>query len=92
MKLTCHVHDGWQMHIRPASPTRAWMDATPEKYAYRCLLLSIANTHGWEIFTPAGFWCMWNGDESAAGVQIRADRDMPSGHAPVSIFGVRLCD
>jgi len=89
MKLTCYVHDGWQMHIRPAPSTRAWMDATPEKYAYRCLPLSIANTHGWEIFTPAGFWVMWNGDESATGVQIMSDRDMPSGHAPVSIFGAR---
>jgi Family of unknown function (DUF6065) len=77
------------MHIRPAPPTRAWMDATPERYGYRCLPLSIANTHGWEICTPAGFWVMWTGDESSAGVQIRTDRDMPPGHAPVSIFGAR---
>ena len=92
MKLTCYVHDGWQMHIRPAPSTRAWMDATPEKYAYRCLPLSIANTHGWEIFTPAGFWATWTGDESAAGVQIRSDRDMPSGHAAGFDIWCQDCD
>jgi hypothetical protein len=87
MKLQCFVHDGWRMHIRPARPTRAWMDETPERYGYRCLPLAIANTHGWEIFTPAGFWCMWNGGASSADVQIRTDPDMPPGCAPVSIFG-----
>lgn len=87
MKLQCYVHDGWIMHIRPAPTTRAWMDVTPERYAYRCLPLSIANAHGWEIYTPAGFWVMWSGGPSAADVQVRADPDMPPGHAPVSIFG-----
>jgi hypothetical protein len=75
------------MHIRPAPPTRSWMDATPEKYAYRCLPMSIANAHGWQIFTPAGFWAMWTGGQSSADVQIRTDPDMPPGHAPVSVFG-----
>jgi hypothetical protein len=87
MKLTCYVHDGWTMYIRPAPVARAWMDATPERYAYRCLPLSIANAHGWEIFTPAGFWCMWTGGSSSADVQIRTDLDMPPGFAPASIFG-----
>ena len=32
--------------IRPARPTRDWMDRTPEKYVYRCTPLSAANTMG----------------------------------------------
>ena len=28
---------------------RAWMDATPHSFAYRCLPLTVANSHGWEI-------------------------------------------
>jgi Family of unknown function (DUF6065) len=28
---------------------RAWMDATDQRFAYRCLPLNIANAHGWEI-------------------------------------------
>ncbi len=35
--------------IRPAESKRQWMDDSPQSYAYRCLPLTIANTHGWEI-------------------------------------------
>src|SRR5690348_7891408 len=87
MKLTCYVNDGWTMHIRPARATRAWLDATPERYGYRCLPMTMANAHGWEIYTPGGFWAMWTGGQSSSDVQIRIDPDMPPGHAPVSIFG-----
>src|SRR5271165_1161304 len=52
MDFLCYLHEGWQPLIRPAEPTRAWMDATPEAFAYRCLPLNIANAHGWEILPP----------------------------------------
>ncbi|WP_042832409.1 DUF6065 family protein, partial [Xanthomonas citri] len=47
MKLIAHVLDGHTLDIRPAPHERAWMDATEQRYAYRCLPLAIANAHGW---------------------------------------------
>ncbi|WP_428489276.1 DUF6065 family protein [Rhodopila sp.] len=87
MDFLCYLHKGWQPLIRPAEPTRAWMDATPEAFAYRCLPLNIANAHGWEILTPVGFEAYWRGGASTADVIIRADDGMPSASAPVSLFG-----
>ena len=43
MKLTAYVIDGHTLDIRPAPIERAWMDNTAQRYAYRCLPLSIAN-------------------------------------------------
>ena len=67
MDFLCYLHEGWQPLIRPAEPTRAWMDATPEAFAYRCLPLNIANAHGWEILTPGGFSAYWRGGAEDGG-------------------------
>ncbi len=87
MDFLCYLHEGWQPLIRPAEPTRPWMDATPEAFAYRCLPLNIANAHGWEILTPVGFEAYWRGGPTTADVIIRADPGMPPASAPVSLFG-----
>ena len=87
MDFLCYLHEGWHPLIRPAEPTRPWMDRTPELFAYRCLPLNIANAHGWEILTPAGFEAYWRGGSSTADVVVRPDVGMPSSSAPVSLFG-----
>jgi hypothetical protein len=87
MDFLCYLHEGWHPLIRPAEPTRPWMDATPEAFAYRCLPLNIANAHGWEILTPSGFEAYWRGGATTADVIIRSDAGMPLASAPVSLFG-----
>lgn len=87
MDFLCYLHEGWNPIIRPAEPTRDWMDATPEAFAYRCLPLNIANAHGWEILTPVGFSAYWRGGATTADVIIRADAGMPAASMPVSLFG-----
>ena len=47
--LECFVEDGADFRMRPAPHRRDWMDESPDRYAYRCLPLAIANTHGWEL-------------------------------------------
>ncbi len=47
--------------IEPAPVKREWMDETPNKFAYRCLPLSMANSMGWVIRCPAKFMVTWNG-------------------------------
>src|SRR5688572_15701160 len=67
--------------IRPAPPARAWMDETPERFAYRCLPLVIANTHGWELLCPAPFEVYWNGGVGLNDLKV-VDAEDPSKAGP----------
>lgn len=87
LDFICYLQPGWRMLIRPAEPTRPWMDASPEAFAYRCLPMNIANAHGWEIITPAGVNAYWQGGGLPSDVIIQSDPDMPHDMAPVAIFG-----
>jgi hypothetical protein len=87
MDLTCYLHPGWAPLLRPAPPSRAWMDATPEAFAYRCLPLNIANAHGWEILSPFGFEACWTGGSAPKDVLVRLDRAGEAAFAPVALFG-----
>jgi hypothetical protein len=73
MKLIAYLIDGHRMDIRPAPVERDWMDATGDRFAYRCLPLNIANAHGWEILCPASFSAVWNGEEDLAAIEIKFD-------------------
>ena len=73
MKLIAYVADGRRIDLRPAPPERAWMSATDQRFAYRCLPLNIANAHGWEILCPSGFVALWNGGNGKDAIEIIAD-------------------
>jgi len=60
-RLTCYRTIAQPPRLAPGRSARAWMDATPERYAYRCLPLSIANGMGWEILAPCRIEAEWNG-------------------------------
>jgi hypothetical protein len=47
--------------VRPAPANRAWIDATRQRFASRCLPLLIANAHGWEILLKDSCEATWNG-------------------------------
>jgi hypothetical protein len=70
MRLDCFVEDGVALDIRPASSRRDWMDATGDRFAYRCLPLSIANSHGWVICSGGSFEAEWNGGDHPQDVRI----------------------
>ncbi|MFB6493233.1 DUF6065 family protein [Xanthomonas perforans] len=85
MKLIAYVLDGHTLDIRPAPHERAWMDATDQRYAYRCLPLAIANAHGWELLCQSGFEASWDGSDALAAISISADANT---QAPaISHFG-----
>lgn len=74
--------------MRPAPASRDWMDQSPERFAYRCLPLNIANAHGWEILNPCNFSVMWTGGIGAGDVHLRIDSGAHDGSAPVTLFGM----
>lgn len=60
---------GWT--IEPAQPRRDWMDQTTEKFAYRCLPLTMANQAGWVVGSPLTFAATWNGKNETGSVSVR---------------------
>jgi hypothetical protein len=85
MRLRVYVLENERLDLRPAPVDRAWMDATPERFAYRCLPLNIANAHGWELLCPSAFTASWGGGAGLDSVTIASD---PATRSPaVSHFG-----
>ena len=82
MKLDCFVTSGVDIDIRPASSRRGWMNATEDRFAYRCLPLSIANAHGWVIGCGGGFEAEWNGGDAPQDVRV-----FPAGDGNVEAQG-----
>lgn len=76
MKLEVYVFEQQRVDLRPAPVDRAWMDASPERFAYRCLPLNIANAHGWEILSPSGFSATWNGGAGLDAITVTPDAGM----------------
>src|SRR5919198_1305839 len=68
--LVCYLVDDRQVDIRPARNRREWMNQTPHSYAYRCLPLSIANAHGWEVRCPVTCEAEWNGGSDKDDIQV----------------------
>lgn len=52
---------------------RGWMDGTPNRNAYRCLPLTIANQTGWWIKNPVGFSATWRGTGEPGSIEFRFD-------------------
>jgi hypothetical protein len=47
--------------IVPGSIKRKWMEGTPDKFAYHCTPLNVANTYGWTVLNPEEFSVEWTG-------------------------------
>jgi hypothetical protein len=62
---------GWDWGWAP--PQRDWMDASPSRFAYRCLPLTIANQTGLWVANPVGFSAFWLGDPKPGGVSFHFD-------------------
>lgn len=58
---------GWADHKRD------WMEGSPNKFAYRCLPLTIVNQTGWWVGNPVGFTALWNGNPAPGNVDIMFD-------------------
>ncbi len=62
---------GWEWSW--ADWQRDWMNATPHRYAYRCLPLTIANQTGWWIKNPVGFTATWRGPNAPGSIEFTFD-------------------
>src|SRR5260370_9342360 len=85
MKLLCFALNSDPQRLGRAGPSRQWMDDFPDRHAYRCLPLSIANAHGWDILCPVALAIDWNGGPRTEDLTVRALQTMPDGRS-VSAF------
>jgi hypothetical protein len=87
-EIQCYREYAHPPEIIPGRSERDWMDASPQRFAYRCTPLSIANASGWEIILPASFAATWNGGPLISDVAIVAKSVDPRLNLVVgSIFG-----
>lgn len=87
-RLICHPLEPDPPAIEPARSARDWMDETDQRFAYRCIPLSIANASGWEILSPASFVATWTGGTAPAAMSIRGlDDKERAGRLASSHFG-----
>jgi len=55
------IHPYPGMPLTTAPVQRDWMEASPNRAAYRCLPMNIANQAGWVIANPVEFTALWDG-------------------------------
>lgn len=87
-ELECFAEHADPPQIVPGGPTRDWMDATTDRFAYRCTPLGIANSSGWEILLPINLSVHWNGGNLLTDLVVVGDD--PNGyiaHVGGSLFG-----
>lgn len=71
MRLVCYPTVEPPPEVRPAPVQRDWMTASPDRFAYRCLPLTIANSHGWELLVDAPFEAVWNGGAKPSDLTVQ---------------------
>ncbi len=68
--LRAMVVGGWRPEITPAPGRRDWMDATRDRFAYRCQPLNAANEQAWWLRLPCDVTIDWNGSPGLDGLEI----------------------
>lgn len=63
----------------PSPPLRQWMDEFDDRHPYRCLPLSIANTHGWDVLCPGDVEITWNGGPKTSDLTVKNVGPLPEG-------------
>lgn len=68
------IHSQTDMPVEPAPGARDWMDATDQRFAYRCLPMVIANQCGWIVRCPVRVSARWSGGPQRKDLRLRFPR------------------
>ncbi len=77
LALTAYLVNDRAPVILPGDRKRDWMEHTRDRFAYRCLPLTIANQSGWDLLCPVSFAAIWNGGDSIHDLYIKSDDPTP---------------
>ena len=70
----------------PAPSTRAWIEATGDRFARRCLPLMVANQAGWFLINSHTFRATWNGGNGKDAIRLKYSSGRPP-YPALSHFG-----
>ncbi len=71
LKLTAYcTNKQMGMRLEPAAHQRAWMDATRDRFAYRCLPLLMANQAGWFVISAHTIRATWDGSPAFKAITV----------------------
>jgi len=85
MKLLCYALSDFAPRLVAAPAERQWMGAFNNGHPYRCLPLSIANSHGWMILCPTTVDIHWNGGPNLSDLTITSPKPA-IGRRPIEHF------
>jgi hypothetical protein len=87
--LTAHATGpGGGLVLEPARWRRAWMEATPNHFAQRCLPLTVANQAGWVVRCPFEVRARWNGAVELGNIELQlSDSAHPGANLVSDHFG-----
>lgn len=74
------------LQLVPAPRDRAWMDATRNRFAQRCLPMLLANQAGWWILNSHALTVVWEGGDDQAALHLDFHDGAPP-YPAVSHFG-----
>lgn len=77
LTLTAYLVNDRPPDIQPGDSKREWMEQTRDRFAYRCLPLTIANQSGWDLLCPVSFSAIWNGGDSLHDLYIKCEDPAP---------------
>ena len=80
------VQAGSDLSLAPAPVERQWLDATADRFGYRCLPLLIANQAGWFILNNHTLEVVWNGGQTPGDLTVTYLSGNPP-YPAVSHFG-----
>jgi hypothetical protein len=80
------VNPALAMPLVPATRLRAWMEATDNRFANRCLPLLMANQAGWFLLSAHTARLTWNGRQGRDAITVEHLGGTPP-HPAVSHFG-----
>ena len=75
LQITAYEAIEHPVSLRTAQRARNWIEDLPERFAYRCLPLALANQVGWELLNPVSFTASWNGRPGLDAIKIRFHGD-----------------
>jgi len=88
MKLQCYRINPHAPDLVPGAGPRRWMDDTTNRFAYRCLPLTMANSSGWELRFPTDVKVRWDGKTGKSGIRVSGyDPNFPVNVFAQSHFG-----
>ena len=68
--LDCYRVEPLAPPLLPGGSKREWMDATTQRFAYRCTPMTVANASGWELRCPFAFEAEWNGGTGVEAITV----------------------